>query len=262
MRGLRFLILVTAVAAAASALLPGVASAVPAANYVALGDSYASGAGGGDYGTSGTCERSAHGYPSLWADNHSVASFSFVACGGATTADVLNNQVSALSASTTFVTITIGGNDVGFGDVMITCVTGTDATCIDKVHQAESDAQSRLPELLDTVYNTIRTRAPNASVVVLGYPHIFAHGCWWFSNAKGDAIDEGSDQLDSVIAARAGAAGFTFVDVRGNFAGHEVCTAQPWIYGVTVTPSPGDSFHPTVDGYANAYYPALAAVTG
>ena len=109
--------LVTAAAAASAA------GAVAPVNYVALGDSYSSGVGAGDYiSSSRSCQRSTEAYPQHWADANSPASFVSVACPGATTADVLASQVSALSASTTLVSITIGGNDAGFSSVMETCV--------------------------------------------------------------------------------------------------------------------------------------------
>lgn len=92
-------------AALGAVLVPGTAQAA-AVNYVALGDSYSSGVGAGPYDSSG-CLRSQKSYAPLWAAAHGVTSFNFRACGGAVTADVLNDQVSALSASTTLVTITI-----------------------------------------------------------------------------------------------------------------------------------------------------------
>src|ERR1700759_3202708 len=107
----------------------GQAAAPSGARYVALGDSYSSGDGAGSYGTSGSCDRSANAYPQQWANANDPASFSFVACAGATVSDVLNSQVSSLSASTTLVSITIGGNDVGFSTVMATCVLAPTSTC-------------------------------------------------------------------------------------------------------------------------------------
>src|SRR6187551_2110890 len=89
-----------------------------ASEYVALGDSYAAGVGSGG---SGECGRSASAHPSLWNDAHSPAEFRFAACSGATTQDVLESQVASLSSVTTLVTLTVGGNDIGFTDVMTTC---------------------------------------------------------------------------------------------------------------------------------------------
>ncbi|MBR7679350.1 lipase, partial [Streptomyces daliensis] len=86
---------------------------------VALGDSYSSGVGAGDYDPdSGDCKRSANAYPQLWSAANAPSSFDFVACSGATTDDVLSGQLDALSDATGVVSISIGGNDVGFADTM------------------------------------------------------------------------------------------------------------------------------------------------
>ena len=75
------------------------ADAASSVSYVALGDSYSSGLGAGSYiSSSGSCDRSTNAYPEQWAAANSPASFVSVACAGATTSDVINGQVSALSA--------------------------------------------------------------------------------------------------------------------------------------------------------------------
>ena len=105
-------------AAAGALVLPfAVAPAASASsvNYVALGDSYSSGVGAGSYtSSSGSCDRSTNAYSQLWANANDPASYISVACSGATTSTVISSQLSALSASTTLVSITVGGNDVGF----------------------------------------------------------------------------------------------------------------------------------------------------
>lgn len=263
MRAIRLMILSLLSGLIASFLLvapAGVASAL-AENYVALGDSYASGTGAGSYGTSGSCQRSANAYAPLWASGHG-ASLTFVACAGAQTADVLNNQVAALSTATTLVTISIGGNDAGFADVMMTCTLESDSACVNRVNEAKAFAQSVLPGRLDTVYATIRSRAPNARVVVLGYPRVMSSGfCWWMSSTKRNALNSAADMLSSVTAGRVAAAGFTYEDVRDNFAGHEVCTSSPWIHGVNWG-AVGESYHPNATGHASGYLRALTGVTG
>jgi len=112
-------------------------------NYAALGDSYSSGVGAGDY-SGGSCDRSAHAYAQQWADTHAPSSFSFLACSGATTTDVINGQVSALSLATTLVSITIGGNDAGFSSVMQTCVLGSTSDCVAAVNTAEDFVNASL----------------------------------------------------------------------------------------------------------------------
>ncbi|WP_028661563.1 SGNH/GDSL hydrolase family protein [Saccharomonospora saliphila] len=239
------------------------AAAVPATNYVALGDSYSSGVGAGSYGDSGGCKRSANAYPELWADSHSVTDFTFVACLGATTSDVIN-QASALDASTTLVTLSVGGNDAGFTDVMVDCTLGTNQYCIDRVEQAKQFARTTLPGRLDEVYSVVRSNAPNAQIVVLGYPRFYKIGgsCQaGLSDTKRSAINSGADTLAEVTAQRAAAAGVTFVDVRGHFSGHEICADGTWWLHSLTWPV-DESYHPTVQGQASGYLPALQSVTG
>ncbi|HSW78005.1 MAG TPA: hypothetical protein VLG36_04360 [Candidatus Chromulinivoraceae bacterium] len=101
----------------------------PMATYVAMGDSFSSGEGNSpfEYGTDipnvDTCHQSSVAYPRLLQNDASLnlGTTAFVACSGATTSAITsayNNEVpqaAALSNSTQKVTLTIGGNDVGFG---------------------------------------------------------------------------------------------------------------------------------------------------
>ncbi|SCF28769.1 SGNH/GDSL hydrolase family protein [Micromonospora mirobrigensis] len=256
------------VGALVAGLLLTLGLATPAAaagtDYAALGDSYSSGVGTNNYdGTSGSCLRSPQAYPRLWVNSHTVSTFQFVACSGATTREVLGNQLGALNSGTDLVTISIGGNDAGFADVVTTCRLGTDSGCLSAVNNAKSYITGTLPGRLDETYRAIRSRAPYARVVVLGYPRLFELGYCGFGSIneyKRGLLNGGSDTISSVISARAAAAGFSYADVRGRFAGHGVCAATPWINGTTFPVV--ESYHPKAAGHSSAYLPALTAVTG
>ncbi|MDT4978774.1 MAG: hypothetical protein QOG07_653, partial [Pseudonocardiales bacterium] len=144
MRRSRLLPLLTTLAATLTVILGTAAPASAAgAGYVALGDSYSSGVGSGSYtSSSGSCLRSTLAYSQLWANTHAPASYVSLACSGAKTADVNANQLSALSTSTTLVSITIGGNDVGFAQVMQDCVIYGTSTCVNEVNAAENKART------------------------------------------------------------------------------------------------------------------------
>jgi lysophospholipase L1-like esterase len=252
-----------AVAVLAAVGLTGTAAAVTATTYSALGDSYSSGVGAGSYGSSGACKRSANAYPQLWANAHAGTQFQFLACSGARTSDVLT-QAASIPSSATMVTVSVGGNDAGFTDVITTCTLNSDQTCLDRVNTAKTYVNGTLPALLDNVYSTIKAKAPNARLIVLGYPRFYAvpGSCSvGLSDTKRTAIDSGSDTIDTVLASRASAAGATFVDVRSNFTGHNICsTGTAYLHSLTYPVD--ESYHPTVAGQAGGYYPALKAVTG
>jgi lysophospholipase L1-like esterase len=228
--------------------------------YVALGDSYSSGLGAGNYDpASGNCRRSPNAYPARWAAAHSPTSFSFTACAGATTTDVLNGQLGPLGSDTTLVSISIGGNDAGFSNVMETCVLGSDSACLAAVAGAQAFAQNNLPGRLDTLFSAINSRASSAHVVVLGYPHLYriTNVCVGLSNTKRTALNNAADTLDTVISRGADQAGFAFSDVRDDFAGHELCSADGWLHSVTIPI--GESYHPTARGHSLGYLPAFTA---
>ncbi|WP_035305957.1 SGNH/GDSL hydrolase family protein [Actinokineospora inagensis] len=254
------------VAATAALSLLGLAAPASAATgkYVALGDSYSSGVGAGSYGSSGSCKRSANAYPQLWANSHAPSGFTFVACSGAVTSDVLNGQVGSVTADTALVTISIGGNDAGFASVMTNCNIDSDADCVSQNQNAQNFARTTLPGRLDNVYRAIRSKAPNARVVVLGYPHIYQlnGSCViGLSETKRAAINQSSDVLASVTAGRAAAAGFTFVDGRSAFSGHEICASGArWLNSVTWPVD--ESYHPNAAGQSGGYFTALRSVTG
>jgi lysophospholipase L1-like esterase len=242
------------------------ANAATVVNYVALGDSYSSGVGAGSYiSSSGSCDRSTNAYSALWAAAHSPTTYNSVACSGATTATVNNSQLSALSASTTLVSITIGGNDAGFSNIMETCVLDGTSACVSAVQSAENFAQSTLPGLLDTTYNGIRSHAPNARVVVLGYPVFYQLNvtlCLGLSGTSRSKIDEGINLIDGVMQSAAGRHGFVFGDVRSPFVGHQLCSGgTKWLHALNITDI-SESYHPTAAGQSGGYLPVFTTAAG
>jgi lysophospholipase L1-like esterase len=246
-----------------AAMGPVAAHAADPVNYVALGDSYSSGVGAGDYiSSSGSCDRSTNAFPEQWADANAPASFVSVACSGATTADVLSSQVSALSASTTLVSITIGGNDAGFSSVMETCVLSFTSSCLNAVKAAEAFIAGQLPARLDTTLQAIAAHAPNAKVVVLGYPDLYdlskSGSCIGLSTQDRTALNQGAGDLDGALQAAAQANHDTFADVRGQFAGHEICDSDNWLHSVDIF-AISSSYHPTAAGQDLGYLPVFTA---
>ena len=134
--------------------------------------SFSSGVGTGSYSLSSACKRSVYAYPYLLSEQRAGTSLSFVACSGATTADVLSSQILALDAApASIVTLTIGGNDIGFANLIYQC---TIADCSAALDSTRLSLESTLASRLDSVYAAVQGHAaPGAKIVVLGYPHEF-----------------------------------------------------------------------------------------
>ncbi|MEU4267389.1 SGNH/GDSL hydrolase family protein [Streptomyces sp. NPDC026092] len=239
------------------------AAETAALDYVALGDSYSSGVGAGSYDSaSGDCKRSTKAFPVLWKNANSPSSFAFTACSGARTGDVTSGQLGPLSTATDLVSLTIGGNDAGFADVMTTCVLQSESACINRVNQAKAYVASTLPGNLDSVYSAIRAKAPNARVVVLGYPRFYKLGgscVAGLSENERRAINEGSDILNEATAKRAADHGYTFASVVPAFTNHEICSSAAWLHSVNWL-NIGESYHPTAAGQSGGYLPSFRAV--
>src|SRR3954451_9183106 len=240
----------------------GLATAAPP-SYVALGDSYSSGVGTRSYladGSSG--RRSAYAFPSLIAAARGYA-LNLRACSGATIPDVTSAQLGALGTGTRYVSISVGGNDAGFVGVLTECaLPGWMSDCGGAVDAAQAYIANRLPAALSTLYASIRSRAPNAKVVVVGYPRVFmgedCNAATWFSPAEETRLNHTADLLDARLSAAASARGFSFVDPTSRFTGHAVCDSTEWLNGLSSPVS--ESYHPNRAGHASGYAPLVSTL--
>ncbi|MCD2261104.1 SGNH/GDSL hydrolase family protein [Dietzia aurantiaca] len=268
---------------------PGAAPAY--SRYVALGDSFAA-FGPVDAPTTGPsrCYRSTRNYPALVADrlggapSGDVASarpggpaaveFVDATCGGARSRDMIGAQrpdipaqFAALTADTDLVTLSIGGNDIGFGDIA-GCVTNTradtGAPCRDRLEALVEDALGALPDALDAVYARIDELTPEARVVTTGYmPLVPAHGGCGFVSAMapGDVtwtrqVTERINLLVADAAERARAEPVMPVDA----ADHHACAPAGERYtDFTGAGTGSHPMHPTAEGQA-AMADAVTAV--
>lgn len=226
--------------------------------YAALGDSFSAGEGAPPYeAASGACNRSAASWTNLLAADDEVASIDHRACGGSQIGNLLTpwadrGQAAQVPAepdpTVTLVTVTVGGNDVGFGEIVAVCVflecpAPTDAGFAAKL-------QALGVRLADELYPALEAAYPNAEIAHVGYPRLTppagdpVEGCSWLSEGDQAAAAGIVAALNATIATSAEAAGVTYVDVTEAAAGHELCSAAPWFQGIG---QPGQA-HPTADG--------------
>jgi lysophospholipase L1-like esterase len=250
-----------AIATVVTFLAPTAPAQAAAPPYVALGDSYSSGTGTRSYINDGTsCQRSTYAYPSLLAAQKGYA-LNFRACSGAKIPDVTNTQLSALSSATRYVTISVGGNDAGFADVLTECATPWWAgDCNGAIDDARAFINNTLPGRLSTLYSSIRSKAPNARVVVVGYPRIFmgedCNAGTWFSPDEQSRLNSTADLLNSKLSAAASARGFGWANPTSRFIGHAVCDDVEWINGLSNPIS--ESYHPNRLGHSSGYAPTVS----
>lgn len=223
-------------------------------DYVALGDSFAAGMGAGD--ETGGCVRSEFSsYPAVFASDSGVTLMRNAACSGATTDTLLDKQLRALKDDTDLVTVSIGGNDLGVAGLATSCSGGGGAACQSDFQKALTVLKT-LPARLEQTYLAISAAAPNARIVVTGYPMLYqlpATDDPKFVTTA--AVNTATALLDgdlrqAVEAVQKRGVSIWYVDV--SFAGHGLGSAKPW-----VNDSGPVAFHPNAAGY-RAYAEALS----
>lgn len=237
-------------------------------DYVAVGDSYAAGFGAGSYVNG--CGQSPLGLPGLLDARNQIQLTFSAACSGARAANIpggvpdVPEQVVGLAGTgvlgpqTDLVTVAAGGNDVDFGRIVGACATQPIEVCQEAVDFAVFEARTTVAGDLDALYAQLDSAAPNAQVIVTGYPHLFSPE---FGNAPllsleaQELFNAGTDALNDVIEDRAEAAGFDFVDVTKRFDKHGIGSPEPWITFTGFTAI--DDLHPTAKGYQSGYLPEV-----
>lgn len=231
-------------------------------NYVAMGDSYSSGVGTGSYTVDSACKRSIYAYPYLFTQKHTMGSFDFVACSGATTSDLIAKQLPYLKSTTNLVTMTIGGNDIGFAGLIEQC---TLSNCATALTNTTATLSSTLGPAVGTTFNDVKQAAPNATVIVLGYPHVFStatcFGTLGISSTEEKDANALADALDKLLSSYAAQYGFTYKSAIVPWTGHAVCSSSAWLNGLNLF-NTGESYHPNKAGHSAGYLPLVTTVTG
>lgn len=268
------------VAPVAAADAPG---ALAGQSYAALGDSYtASPLTGPLAGPPPGCLRSTNNYPHLVAEA-TGARLTDVSCSGAKTRDFSAPQAvqggpnppqyDALGAGTRLVTVGIGGNDIGFGEIVQNCVSPTPfgTPCRDRyVRDGHDELAARIDDLgdrLDDVLDEVHHRAPDAQVLLVGYPSVLpveGPGCYPvvpYTAGDVEYLRGVLSHLNDTIAGAASDGGATYVDTATPTVGHDVCTppGTRWIEGVIPT-APAAPVHPNALGAAALSRAVLATL--
>ncbi|MBD3941293.1 hypothetical protein IF188_06220 [Microbacterium sp. NEAU-LLC] len=258
------------------------ASSPPVAKYVALGDSIAAGQGGG--APLDMCARTTGGYAAQLDLAPKFNLLRNAGCTGATVADV-QGQLSQLNRGTTVVTLTVGANDLGLDQVYAACAAalggGSFGACVSAIQGATAAAPD-LVQPLATLIGATAQRAPNAAVVITGYPHLLEpvdlgscgqvaplEQCLILASVA-DGVNDAADALNAAVQgavqlAAAHGAPAQYADVVGAFADHGVqlmpgVSGDPW-FGTDAANDPAGYLHPTYAGYTT-YSQVILGVLG
>ena len=263
-----------ATATVATVAVSSSASAAPAVGkYVALGDSFAAvGSLENVHGDPIGCARATDNYPSGVAAALGASTFVDATCGGAQTVHMTQPQsvtggdnapqFDALTADTNLVTVSISGNDIGFSDIAKTCAEKSfsnpfGSPCEDHFTEGGTDQLGErinaAAPAVDAVLDGIHARAPQATVVLVGYLRILppSDGCWpVVPFARGDVpyFDGVQHRLNEMLGQQAGANGAVFVN-PGDVLGHDVCSDDKWVEGL-IPESLSVPLHPNAAGQA------------
>lgn len=241
--------------------------------YVALGDSNSNGVGLGatDPGSIPNCYRTVNGYPSLVASALGFSDFATAGCSSAavndftTTQDLYPSgvappQFDLLNGTETVVSITIGGNDAGFGYVKGNCFQpspgSTSATpCRDNYGSDGTTLKTYATNMgygLGVAIDQIHSISPNARVFIVGYPRLIppnGAGCWGKTNISSlDApiFDIWQRSIAEVQKSMAEAHDADYVDMYEASAGHDGCQPSGQWTNPDLNANPND--HPTLAG--------------
>jgi lysophospholipase L1-like esterase len=234
--------------------------------YVALGSSMAAGPGirprapGAPFGSG----RSTRNYAHLVAGqlNLDLVDVTF---SGATTAQLLAEsqrgappQISALDGSESLVTITIGGNDVGYVPLLMAAALRGSIARLAPAIAARLDREAREPafgqvgDSLRAVGAAVRRRAPQARVVFVDYLTLLPPAEMPAAPLSADDAELGRHVaacLEELTAGAAQATGCDLVCAGAASRDHHCWSTEPWAMGagwpLPWRPAP---FHPNVAG--------------
>ncbi|HEY6530695.1 MAG TPA: SGNH/GDSL hydrolase family protein [Acidimicrobiales bacterium] len=237
----------TTVATLASSLAPG-------DGYVALGTSIASGYGISVQSTS--CGRSDRNYPQLVAARYELM-LTDVSCGGAVTANIVDTpqgesppQIEAVGPDTELITVTVGGNDIGYNGTAVGCGDPS-GVCTAPVDLDARVARLR-PDLLAMI-DELRQAAPDATLVFVTYPREVppSGNCaaLSFTDEEVEIVRSMGEQLQAAFLDVAEQTDVVLVDPYSVEADHTGCApeSERWVSGKDAPDS--FSYHPTALGH-------------
>jgi hypothetical protein len=214
-------------------------------SYVAMGDSFTAAPGTGTTVGDDGCLRSDGDYPALLAPALGATKVDDVSCVGATTTSVTTEtkpakgrpavppQLDAVDKDTDLVTIGLGIEDRGLLSNMFNICTAQPCTTKASPQAILKDVDT-MGTTLTAAVRAVQDKAPNAYVVVVGYPNLTpaTGSCAAIGDVDQTTLDAASYLLDAInreLRSTARDTGVGYLDVARLSTGHELCSSEPWI---------------------------------
>ncbi|MFC8663964.1 SGNH/GDSL hydrolase family protein [Streptomyces sp. NPDC057199] len=302
----RLALLGSAAALTVGAVVPAqLAGAQPAAaadyQWVALGDSYTAGvipAAGDTFEIPRDgCERTDRSYPqAVDRDLGGLFDLTNVSCGAATIENVTDEaqypigrhlppisedpdypfpavppQSEAVGGDTDVITVGVGGNTLGFADILAKCPQlggesdGAGTPCKDALGAGIQARLDKVSKAYDRMLTVLHERAPKVKILTVGYPTVIAKDtakCGYGDLTKFGTITQGDlvwlrqDVLEPLNKAIEDSTGTqeaaSFVDLYTSSQDHSVCDDTKWVEGFVTLPDQLSFVHPNALGHRNA----------
>lgn len=180
-----------------------------------------------------------------------------------------------LDENTTLVTLSIGGNDVGFSEIITACIADVPVQCDEKIFDGEDlPLWAAFPHRVDdhvrpslvTTLQLIHSRAPNAKILLMGYPEVMSGTGVPFvseqelaySKTMVATLNAGMSRATTTFNEGVGSFVAGFADPVPEFRGQGAGGSPEMIHALITNPTPGESilqpisqqsFHPKIGGY-------------
>ncbi|MGA4841265.1 SGNH/GDSL hydrolase family protein [Streptomyces sp. G45] len=302
----RLALLGSAAALTVGALVPAQLAGAPSAaaadrQWVALGDSYTAGvipaAGDVFEVPRDGCERTDRSYPqTIDRDLGSLFDLTNVSCGAATIENVTDTpqepigrhlppfsedpdypfpavppQSEAVGSDTDVITVGVGGNTLGFGEILTKCAElgagsdGDGTPCKDELAASVPGRLGKVSEEYDRMLTVLHERAPQAKILTVGYPTVIPEDttkCDVGDLTQFGPITRGDldwlrqdvlEPLNQTIEKSTGTQdAASFVDLYDSSRNHSVCDSGKWVEGILTPPAQLSFVHPNALGHRNA----------
>lgn len=180
-------------------------------------------------------------------------------------------QSTEVGADTDVITVGVGGNTLGFADILTKCMElggendGAGTPCKEALGAGIQTRLNKVSQEYDRMLTELHERAPKAKILTVGYPTIVpndASKCGYGDLTQFGTITQGDlawlrtdvlEPLNKTIEKSTGTQeAASFIDLYNSSRDHSVCDDTKWVEGIVTLPDQLSFVHPNALGHRNA----------